>query len=120
MSEEAVAEDPTLDDIIQEIEVHSGQSMIGPQTGYFELPVGGAREFIRGVYRTYVVQAPTFMEALSGMRAVIKEQIDIARTQQNVTALVWRYNEKISVEQGDDGAWRARTRITVLPEESMK
>jgi len=112
--------DPTLDSIIQEIEEYAGNVFLGPACGYFELPVGGDREYVRGVYRSYMVQAPTMMEALSGVRGIVKEQIDLARSQQNVVALVWRLPEKIWVEQDEYGSWRARTRLTVLPEENMK
>ena len=120
MSESKTKEELTVESVIMELEEYSGQAFVGPPRAYFEIPCG-MEGIARGVYRVYVVQAPTMMEALSGLRACVKEQIDKSRWHMNLTCLVWRLPEKIEVEQMEgEPSWRARSRLTVLPEENMQ
>lgn len=100
---------------IKEVELLVTEAWVGPPKAFFEIPLGDG--FVRGIYRVYIVQAPTIRDALSGLRGCIIEQITAASSRSMTTNLVWRLEDKIEMDQTEgDGMWRARTRLTVLPE----
>lgn len=105
--------------VVEHLESLVSEAWTGPARSYFEIPVG--ETFVRGVYRTYVVQAPTCAEALSGLEACVMQQIASATARSPTTNLVWRMEEKIEVRSPSHGdmGWEARTRIVVLPEDNM-
>ncbi len=114
---EQVDIDTNVKAVITAMEEQASDSWVGPARAYFEIPVGD--DFVRGVYRTYVVQAPTLNEALSGLQACIEQQITAASTRSMTTNLVWRLPNKVEVELTENHGWVARTRLVVLPEEKM-
>lgn len=102
---------------IKEVEALVTEAWIGPPKAFFEIPLGDG-EFVRGIYRVYIVQAPTIRDALSGLKGCIEEQIAASSSRSMTTNLVWRLPDKIEMDRTEgDNTWRARTRLTVLPED---
>lgn len=108
--------------IVDEVEQMASFSCVGPAGAYFEIPVGEKfGGYVRGVYRSYVCSAPTINEAMSMIRDCIVDQIEKSAGRSQITSLYWRNEEKIEVSEPESPGlgWRARTRLTVLPEENM-
>lgn len=104
-----------VDAAIKHLEKLVNTSYVGPARAYFEIPTG-KESFIRAVYKTYILQAPTMPEVINGLKAVIEEEIRSVKHRSAMTCLVWRMQEKIEVSV-EENRIIARTRIVVLPPE---
>lgn len=103
--------------VILAVETQVSNACIGPARAYFEFPT--PEGIVRGIYRTYVIQAPTSLEALKALQHCIEDQITRASSLSMTTALFWRLEDKIELEQMEgEGAFRARTRLVILPEDN--
>lgn len=100
--------------VIKAVESQVSNACVGPARAYFEFPIPDG--IVRGVYRSYVIQAPTSLEALKAVQHCIEDQIAKASTISMTTALFRRLEDKIEVDTGDWDGVRARTRLVVLPE----
>ena len=78
-SEELIAQ--WIEEVVSTVEQEVSEAWTGPPRAYFEIPVG--KDIVRGVYRTYVVQAPSPREALTGVQSCIQDLIRSATPAQH-------------------------------------